>query len=93
MASIVVSDVVSVANNAYMTIQPDAGYEFIIHDIDTAGVACTLYRTDGTNDVAIDVTGSWTNLNLGATNTRYIRVKNTSGGTVYMGYGGFKNTV
>jgi hypothetical protein len=85
----VINSVASVANNAYLTMQPGAGAEWTIDSIATASVTCTLYMTDGSNDVIMDVTGSWTNLNIRVTNTYYLRVKNTSGGTVYMGFSGW----
>lgn len=44
---------------------------------------------DGTNDIKIDPTensGGWRNFKFNLTNAIYLKVKNVSGATVYLGY-------
>jgi hypothetical protein len=80
----------SVANNAYLTIQPGAGAEWIIHNIHAPSTAAIeLYVTDGANDILTDSnTGGWLGYYIHLTNAQYLKVKNVSGGTIYMKYDG-----
>jgi hypothetical protein len=81
---------VSVAYTAFMTIQPGSSIEWIIHNIHAPNTSdVELYVTDGSNDILIDgQIGSWLGFNFHLTNSNYIKVKNTSGGTIRMGYDG-----
>lgn len=76
----------SIANESYLTIQPDSGVEIIIKNIICADSA-EVYITDGTNYILIDAaTGvnSWLNVSIDITNSVYIKVKNVSGVAQYM---------
>lgn len=88
----VVMDTVSVANGAYMTIQPVAGVEWVIHNIMYVG-NCELSQYDGTNEVTFDTVtgaGAWVGQFFHVTNSDYLRVKNTSGATAVFGYSGME---
>lgn len=80
----------SVANDAYLTIQPSAGVEASIHNIyvpESSGVE--IYYSDGVNDVlVVSNTGSLYSTQFHVTNTYYIRVKNVSGSSINLGYDG-----
>lgn len=80
----------SIADTAYLTVQPTSGTEWIIHNIYLpAGSSVELYRTDGSNDIKIDSgTDSWTGCVFHVTNGIYFKVKNVSGGAIYLGYDG-----
>lgn len=80
----------SVANGAYLTIQPGAGEVWQIHNFYFGG-DWELYRTDGTNTILVDSNsgpGSIQKRAMLANNTYYFRVKNVSGGSKYYGYDG-----
>jgi hypothetical protein len=80
----------SVSNGNYLSIQPGAGVEWQLLDLYFGG-AWELYRTDGTNAIKIDegiTTGSLQQRKMIASNGIYFRIKNVSGGSVYMGYDG-----
>ena len=80
----------SVADDAYLTIQPGTDVEWIIHNIlvsETADIE--LYITDGSNPVKIiSPTGGLLDYHFHATNGIYYTVKNVSGGTLYIGFDG-----
>lgn len=84
----------SVANGSYLTIQPSAGQEYIVQNIyGPYGSALELYRTDGTNDIKIDYAnseGGWGLVKHFVTNGIYLKVKNVSGGSIYVGYDGVR---
>lgn len=80
----------SIANNAYLDIQAGIGVEWIIHNIYYPD-AVEIYLTDGTNEIKFDFDTS-SGARLGyvfhVTNGHYLRVKNVSGATMYIGYDG-----
>lgn len=80
----------SVANNAYLTIQPGAGIEWVIHNVHVPNTAAIeMYMTDGTNDILTDKnTGGWLGYFMHLTNAQYMKIKNVSGGSIYMKYDG-----
>lgn len=82
----------SVANNAYLTLQPGAGVEWVIHNIYYGG-AVTISKYDGTNDITVDTdvaAGARLNMFLHANNTHYFRIKNVSGGAIFIAYDGIQ---
>jgi hypothetical protein len=81
----------STGDAAYLALQPGSGVEVVVHNIGYAG-AMELYFYDGTNQVKVweDTTaGGMLNLQLHCTNSKYYRIKNVSGGTVYLCADGF----
>jgi len=83
------STIASVANNSFLNVQPGAGVEWVIHNFHHAGGA-ELQFFDGTNFILLDTDtegGVWSGA-FHVTNLVYYRVKNTSGGTVNLGYDG-----
>jgi hypothetical protein len=90
----VVVDNVSVADTAYMTIQPGSGVEWLIQNITwptSTSVQVSTY--DGTNECIFhtDTTlGGLINCSFALTNGNYMRVKNVTGsGSAVMHYDGF----
>lgn len=80
----------SIANNAFLTIQPAGANEAVLHNVEYGG-AMELYKTDGGNSIKIDsdtVAGSRQGLFLHATNAVYYQLKNVSGGAVNMSFDG-----
>lgn len=76
----------SVVDDGYLDLQPGSGIECSIHNINHGG-AIELYFYDGTNSVISVVVGDATplvNMALRCTNTAYYRVKNVSGGSIYI---------
>lgn len=72
--------VTPIAQNAYFNMQPAAGQEVVVHNINHSTDA-TLEFYDGTNFITIDSqsgAGSWMGMFLHCTNTKYYRVKNTN---------------
>jgi len=78
----------SIADNGFLDIQPGASVEWVIHNVLVdGGVAVEFYYYDGTNSIRFDtdsVDGTRYHLNLHATNGTRVRVKNVSGGTVFL---------
>ena len=86
----VITDMQSVADDAYLTIQPASGNEWIINNIYYSG-AVEIYRYDGTNSILFDsdeTAGGLLSCNFRCTNAYYIRVKNVSGDAAILGYDG-----
>ena len=86
----VTSALSSVANNAYLDIQPAAGVEWVVHNLYHKGSA-ELYISDGSNEIKVmaDTSESgWLGYYLHCNNTLYYRIKNISGGAIYLGYDG-----
>lgn len=86
----VVADLQSLANNAYLDIQPAEGVEWVINNIYFGG-SVELYYSDGTHEICVDSyigPGRWSWEVLHPTHTFYPRIKNVSGNSVYMGYDG-----
>lgn len=80
------------ANNATKDIRPTAGNEWTIHAV-YAGAACQLTweNSDGTSLGVFDsksAAGAWLNYFFEVTNSRWLRVKNNSGGTANYAYSG-----
>lgn len=86
----VISNVASINANEMISMQPDAGIEWVIHNLGHAGAA-ELYFYDGSNLLLMDqdtAGGSWIGIFLHCTNTKYYQVKNTSGGSALLSYDG-----
>ena len=85
----------SVANDASLTIAAGATtQEAVVHNVYAAsGVAWELYRTDGANTILV-MSGVGPLLgqvfHVGYTDAVYMTLKNKSGGTVYLGFDGFR---
>lgn len=80
----------SVADTAYLTFQPAAGVEIVLHNVGYGG-AMELYLYDGTDELLMDsdaTAGSRMGVFLHCTNSVYYRIKNVSGGAVLMGADG-----
>ena len=86
----VVKGLSSIITGAFLTIQPGAGAEWIVHNIyHQADVE--LYVTDGSNDVKFDADssfGAWTGMFFHLTNDQYLKVKNTNASSKFLGYDG-----
>lgn len=85
-----VNDYSSVANGAYMNIQPGAGAVWQIFNL-YFGDDWELYLSDGTNNIMIDSgtdAGALQKRSMVVTNTQYLRIKNVSGSSDYFGYDG-----
>ena len=84
------TDIESIADDAYLDIQPAASHEAVIHNIYYENDV-ELYRYDGSNSILFhSETGSGV-LAMYAfhvTNTDRIRVKNVAGSTKLIGYDG-----
>lgn len=76
----------------YLTIQPGAGEEWVIHNLYYADQV-EMYFTDGANDILFDSDSS-AGARLGAcfhvNNGRYLKVKNTSSSAKVIGYDGIQ---
>ena len=81
----------SVADTAFMTAQPSAGVEVVIHNVYAPeGSAYSIHVYDGTDDILVgNFITSALNLQLHATNTNYVRVRNDSGAAAIMSLDGF----
>jgi len=87
-----VKDLKSIANGSALTIQPPAGETWKIEMISYGG-ACTIAFTDGTLSNTIDeptAAGVIEKASYRITNSHYITVTNTSGGSAVFGYSGYK---
>jgi len=85
----VVSNLQSVSASAYLTIQPSAGVEWVIHNIYHES-DIEVYFTNGTNEVKVDsesgngdLQGVWH-----VTNSYYLKVKNVDTAAKLIGYDG-----
>ena len=82
----------SIGTGAYLTIQPGAGVEWIIHNLlvpdgSTSGVE--VYEFTGATSLLIaTITSSMLSHNFHLTNTYYLKMKNLSTGSVVLGYDG-----
>ena len=75
-------EVISAGN--YFSIQPDTGNEIVIHNVIFSG-ACEVYIYDGVTELLMDTfteVGSLSGQYFHCTNTKYIRVKNTTAGNL-----------
>jgi hypothetical protein len=80
----------NLANDGYLAIQPSGTVEWVIHNIYCGG-AFEIYWYDGTNEMLIlagTVYGWVSGIFSHCTNTKYLRVKNKSGGAQDFGYDG-----
>jgi len=87
-----VGDIQTIADGNALTIQPPAGETWVIELI-SYGAACTIEFTDGTLSNTIDEptsAGVIEKAGYRITNTHYITVTNTSGGSAVFGYSGYK---
>jgi len=78
------------AADAYMSIQPAAGVEWVIHNI-YCGATCEVYWSNGSKEIPIfSATGAaWiSGMFSHCTNGKYLKVKNKSGGASDFGYDG-----
>jgi hypothetical protein len=82
----------STGTGSFLDLQPGASVEVVIHDIYVAvGSAYEVYYSDGSNNIlylAMPAGGGALNLQAHCTNSYYVRVKNTSGSTIYMAASG-----
>jgi hypothetical protein len=82
----------STASGSFLDLQPGSSVEVVIHDIYVAtGSAYEVYYSDGTNNIlylAMPAGGGALNLQAHCSNSYYVRVKNTSGSTIYMAASG-----
>jgi hypothetical protein len=82
----------STASGSFLDLQPGSGVEVVIHDIYVAvGSAYEVYYSDATNNIlylSMPAGGGALNLQAHCTDTYYVRVKNTSGSTIYMAASG-----
>lgn len=88
----VVATLASVAQNAFLDIQPPVGQEWVIHNF-YFGAAVEIYVTDGTNTIKVDSdssSGAKTRAYTHASNTFWYRLKNVSGSTAIYGYDGIQ---
>ena len=89
----VVTNITSLANNAYLTYQPAAGVETMV--INTYGEgAFETYVYNGTTRILIDKSTSTpyatTLQKILVNNTIYMQIKNVSGSTLNFGYSGIQ---
>jgi len=87
-----VGDLQTIADGNALTIQPPAGETWVIEMI-SYGAACTIAFTDGTLSNTIDspsAAGVIEKAGYRITNSHYITVTNTSGGSAVFGYSGYK---
>jgi hypothetical protein len=87
-----VNGLASVGSGAYLTIQPGAGVEWIIHNIfvpDGSSSGVEVYAWTGATFILIaTITSSMLTHNFHVTNTYYMKLKNLAGGALYLGYDG-----
>ena len=87
---VISSALASVSASVCATIQPSASAEWVVKNIYYGG-AVGFYVYDGTNAILFDSDGSAGGrfgCNILLTNTRYLVIKNTSAGAIYIGYDG-----
>lgn len=78
----------STGDTAFLDVQPGAGVEVVIHNVYAPlGSAVELYRYDGTNSILYDSSaadGTRYNMQFHCTNATRLRIKNVSGGTIFL---------
>lgn len=80
----------SVADAAFLAIQPSGTAEAVIHNIYYGG-AVEFYKYDGTNSIKFDsdaAAGGRLGYAFHVKNSCYIRIKNVSGAAIYIAYDG-----
>ena len=93
----VFANIESIANDAYMTIQPASGAEAVVTYITVnGGGKVKISHYDGTNEAIIrdlSSTGGdpmpFAGEGFPVTNTDYLRVQNKNGAALIMGYAGY----
>ena len=87
----VVSEISNIAAGSYLTIQPSAGNEWVIHNI-YHEYDIQLEYYDGADEIAFDTdtgAGVYAKFAFHVNNSHYLRIKNTHGSTTYsIGYDG-----
>jgi hypothetical protein len=80
----------SVNDSAFITIQPAAGVEWIIHNLFVPdGESVDVYLTGSAGSILImSVVTSLFQHNFHLTNTQYLTMQNVSGGILLLGYDG-----
>jgi hypothetical protein len=82
----------SVADTAFLALQPGAGVEIVIHNVYVpANKAVEFYWYNGTDSTLFDSSaadGTRYGMQWHCTNTIYVRVKNVSGGAIFIGADG-----
>jgi hypothetical protein len=84
------SDLQSIAAAGFLSLQPGAGEEWVIHNIYHESKV-ELYFYDGSNSLLFDADtglGVWAWYEFHVTNSKYIRVKNTDSVAKLVGYDG-----
>ena len=86
-----VRSIAQVTAGNYALVQPSAGIEWIIHNLfipdGVAGIEVDAW--DGTLSILLGTfSGPLLYCNFHCTNTDYIRIKNTTAGTINLGYDG-----
>lgn len=84
------SGLTSIASGGYYDIRPSLGVEAVIHNIYTSG-SIQLAWTNGTNVIVFDsMTGSgvYAKFAFHVNNYYWIRIINTAGATIYVGWDG-----
>ena len=80
--------ITSVADAAFLDVQPGVGVEVVIHNVYVPlNAAVEFYRYNGTDSILFDASqadGTRYNMQFHCNNTVRFRVKNVSGGTVFI---------
>ena len=78
----------STASGSYLDLQPAGSVEVVVHNIYVAtGSAYEVYYSDATNHIlalSMPSGGAAMNLQMHCSNSYFVKVKNTSGSTIYM---------
>jgi hypothetical protein len=72
--------ITQVAAGHYLTLQPNPGKQYIVHNIFYSGGPLELHYTDGTTDIIVSsdtAAGSWMGIQLHFSNLYYYRVLNS----------------
>ena len=81
----------NVANGDYLSVQPAAGYQAVVHNLFWAG-SVELYNQEGANQILYRTpaagAGGDAFYAYHVTNTHYIRIKNISGGAIHLAFDG-----
>lgn len=82
----------STADAAFLDLQPGAGVEIVVHNVYVPeGKKVEYYWYNGTDSTLFDTDaadGTRYGMQFHCTNTIYVRVKNVSGGTIFIGADG-----
>jgi len=83
-------DYQDIANNDFLDLKPDAGYQGVVHNAQWEG-AIEIYKLGPAGSFTFDADGAAGGFNfyaLHCTNTHYYRIKNVSGGNIDITYDG-----